>query len=423
MSPATDLSPKTIAGYLARSDRLRKACARALDVDIGSLAWRSLASWMWDKKSGWCSSTWNTYKSSVRYALRQAGEDRPDDADVKAATATLKQETEGSDKSSPQRTSATKAKKFPAADRLRVYAELTFSRSDRARELTDFLRAACATGLRPIEWRNATLVTPDDGFCVQLVVVNAKPGHDRTHGPIRTLRWRNLPIVTQRAIVRTIEIARSFASDDEYEAYRKHIQELLRKVSLRLWPERKSHFTLYSCRHAAIAAAKVIYSRAEVAALFGHATDDSCMSGYPRKQTKKKSKGGLDAATLLEIPVPDPDEVARVRRRADVKLARLETLADGVTPSEAPLAPTTAIASKSRKEPTLDPFPEPPRKNAALEEARKREGSTLWRGHSEKRKAEFDELDRSIDKTRDRASDQEPQNPRASRRTKKNFPP
>jgi hypothetical protein len=71
----TDLSPKTITEYGARCDRLRSACARALDVDIERLAWTPFVAWLFDQKPRWSANTWNMYKSSVRYALSRACDD------------------------------------------------------------------------------------------------------------------------------------------------------------------------------------------------------------------------------------------------------------------------------------------------------------------------------------------------------------
>jgi hypothetical protein len=231
---------------------------------------------------------------------------------------------------------------------------LTLSRSVEAAELADRIRATCASGLRPTEWRAASLVTPDEGFRVQLVVTNAKAGHGRTHGPTRTLRWKDLSIETEKAIERTLDIARSFSSDENYEAYRKRIQDLLHAVSLRLWPERKSHFALYSCRHAAIADAKSIYTRAEVAALFGHATDGSCMSGYPRKKGTSSKGGTVESLRASKVRAPRSKDEEKVGvERSSVHAALRSSMRWRISTrrntSAVSKTPSTPLLSKSVK--------------------------------------------------------------------------
>lgn len=397
-------STNTVSDYLARTDGLRSACARALQMKLEDLYWNPFVGWLIFKKPQWSSNTWALRKASVRCALELALEERPSDPDILAAQEALKLETAEGTKKNSTETSATKAKAFPTADRLRIFAALSLGRSTRARELKDWLRATCVAGLRPIEWRSAVLVPPERGYVAKMVVANAKAGNDRAHGELRTLRWRDLSRDTWEAISRTIAIAQTFSSDTEYNTYCRKLQELLHDYSHRLWPDRIEHFALYSCRHEAIASAKRIYAREEVAAIFGHATDDTCMSHYPRKKNGE-SRGGLD-----EVPIPDPDEVARVRLRADASLRRVAELADRDESSATQSAPNVD-RDAAQEEATLDPFPTPPLKDERLEQERKRFGAKMWLDYSKQSKLGFDALDRSIEKKRDRSREQEPEEP------------
>lgn len=165
---------QTISDYLATSNRLRAVCARAVGTDATALGWGQFVQWLIDQKPRWSSSTWWSRKAAVLCALRCAQDERPDDPEIPIARTALKHVTsEGADKST-KRTSAKKAKKFPLEDRQRIFAALKLGHSAKARDLIDMIRAGCAAGLRPVEWRDAQVVEPDCGYCFKLVVVNAK---------------------------------------------------------------------------------------------------------------------------------------------------------------------------------------------------------------------------------------------------------
>jgi hypothetical protein len=86
---------------------------------------------------------------------------------------------------------------------------------------------------------------------------------------------------------------------------------------------------LYTPRHEAAARWKAVYVNsattdeerlrglAIVAALLGHATDETATIHYGRP---RRGEGG---SSRFPVPVPDAAEVARVRRRMQMKLERL----------------------------------------------------------------------------------------------------
>lgn len=75
-----------------------------------------------------------------------------------------------------------------------------------------------------------------------------------------------------------------------------------------LWPRRVQHYVLYSTRHTFAAAAKIIFARAEVAALMGHAVDDTATKHYSRPPK------GSKRLPAIELPRPSVRDLARVRR-------------------------------------------------------------------------------------------------------------
>jgi hypothetical protein len=372
-----------------------------LGIDATALGWGQFIPWLIDQKPRWSSATWWSRKAAVLCALRSAQDERADDPEIPIARAALEHvSSEGADKST-RRTSARKAKKFPPEDRRRIFAALELGRSARARDLIDIIHAGCATGLRPVEWRDAQVVEPDCGYCFKLVVVNAKSENGRGHGPTRTLRWTSLSIETREATLRTIATAASFESDADYKQYRTRLQELLHYHSQRIWPNRELHYALYSCRHEAMAVAKRYYSREEVAALFGHATDASCVRNYPRK-TGGQSKGGSSSVRPIDLPVPDAEDVMHVRRRAEAKFERLNTLRENASRQS---TATIDTEGEAPIEPALEPFPEPPPKNMELEEAQRRAGAELYSAHKKALEAGLDDLDRLIARAREVAGD------------------
>ena len=101
------------------------------------------------------------------------------------------------------------------------------------------------------------------------------------------------------------------------------------QITKSLFPRRQKQPTLYTPRHEAAARWKAVYVNsattdeerlrglAIVAALLGHATDETATIHYGRP---RRGEGG---SSRFPVPVPDAAEVARVRRRMQMKLERL----------------------------------------------------------------------------------------------------
>lgn len=100
------------------------------------------------------------------------------------------------------------------------------------------------------------------------------------------------------------------------------------------------------------------------------------------------------------MPVPDAEDVMRVRRRAEAKFERLNTLRENDSPQS---AATIDTKGEAPIEPALEAFPEPPPKNMELEEAQRRAGAELYSAHKKALKAGLDDLDLSIAQGREKA--------------------
>ncbi|HEY8065130.1 MAG TPA: hypothetical protein VIF40_10455 [Methylosinus sp.] len=338
------VTAQTIATYVERAARLRARCAREISVEVAELTPLRFVHWLVEQKSNWSRSTWRSYKAAALYVLTH--EDRPlDEGD--GAIAILGAESQTGAVVRTKETSAMKAGRFRYQDRMRVYADLRLGRARYGRELIDFLRASCATGLRPLEWYAASLEIPEKGYNAKLVIHNAKTTNGRGNGARRTLRWRHLSPSMMRSIARTIGLARSFLSDDDYTKYYGRLQGCLQDVSRRLWPDKEQCYAIYCCRHEFIAQAKLVYAPAEVAALVGHHDDETAFTHYGRRD----STGVVD----IELPIPDEAEVAQVRRTVATQLEALSKLHerdDTPVTSRSPADPQTVAE--------FEPFPTPP---------------------------------------------------------------
>ena len=95
-----------------------------------------------------------------------------------------------------------------------------------------------------------------------------------------------------------------FLGMDEYDYFYNGCAIALYKACRQCWPRRKRHITLYSTRHQFSANAKSSgFSRAEIAAMMGHAVDITATIHYGRKQAGNEKVGIL----------PVEDEVSKIR--------------------------------------------------------------------------------------------------------------
>jgi len=298
----------------AYSLRVRQHIARIAKEDGVSrleIGPRRLAEWVVANRPYWSRATWRQYKAATCWALLHSREQfwplaMPEVSD--AAHAYLICEGQSDAKQKAAGTSSNKMKGVSEADLQTLFTYLTSSRSKSARMIAVLLVATCATGLRPSEWLLARSVEPEAGYVFKLVVRNAKATHGRAHGEFRTLRWREIDPRMRGALLEVCEICASILRADnnprgQYSTLLKSWSDELARVSRVLWCRRKRHITFYSARHQAAANFKSIYSDAEVAALMGHAVDDTAFKHYARAH-----KG-----SLVGLPIADADEVAKVR--------------------------------------------------------------------------------------------------------------
>lgn len=294
----TDQTKRT---YLRRARDLALACRRALRLSANqTLDYRQLVGWLANRRPRWSKRTWRQYKASVAYFLEE--EAKRGDGIAQEALELLMPLDSTPGQARTQQTSATKQKKLPAADLRALRQSLEQSGSAWASDLERWVEAGLLTGLRPAEWAQAQLMETAMGPA--LVVVNAKATNGRAHGPKRTLLLGGLTREERNTIQTHLERAHEWAQAGQYQRFYHGCSLALARIVRKRWPNRDSHITLYSLRHQFSANAKASgFTRLEIAAMMGHAVDDTAAVHYGRKRS------GFD---LVRIS-PDPADVARVK--------------------------------------------------------------------------------------------------------------
>lgn len=263
-----------------------------------------------EKLPAWRPSTWRFNRAALRFGLQADFGTSPGfDAVLEKLSVQASPK-----KTQPKRTSSAKAKRLSDKDRERVCALASLSSSPNAAKLRDYLRAGTLAGLRPVEWPSARLDRMTGGNGWRLTVQNAKytKGGDRAHGPTRTLLWKDLSNAEVATLVAWIRHARN----PGYVKLLDTLSNLMRRTSALLFSRRKRKPVLYSVRHEFSARAKAHYlapgrdmnaGLAAIAALMGHAVDDTATQHYGRP-------GKSDRGIKYNIPDPDPAEVELVRQ-------------------------------------------------------------------------------------------------------------
>lgn len=165
-----------------------------------------------------------------------------------------------------------------------------------------FIQATLYTGLRPCEWADAEFLislTFNDGEVLHdvLRVRNAKNTNQRSHGEYRHILLTDLSFEQKDLIAKHLLALKSSTNSSGVlitpSQYYERCRKLLYRIIKNLYPASKKHPSIYSCRHQFCADLKKAgYSRIEIAALMGHAVDDTAESHYGKKRVGSK-RGGL----------------------------------------------------------------------------------------------------------------------------------
>jgi hypothetical protein len=331
--PPNDTAParteRTAADYENRYRQLKRE-ARSHFREVPTL--ERFVYWLIEsKRPTWSASSWRQNRAAAVYGFeldRAANPDRS--ASIDAAIARLKGTPPAKRTNLAPRTSQQKAKRLLPDDLDRIIHRALAGRAPSAQALADMLNSSNITGLRPREWPTAEFRRSQvPGFAFELIVRNGKRDAVRAHGEFRTLRWAELNTETVATITNWIAQAREAESAGVYRTLLATLQTLMRDLTKNLFPRRQKRPTLYTPRHEAAARWKAAYvysavtdeeriqGLAMVAALLGHASDATATKHYGRPRR------GERGSSRFAVPAPDAAEVARVRRRMQMKLERL----------------------------------------------------------------------------------------------------
>lgn len=307
MSTHTKIT-KTVATqqkYRQRTFELARRCRTELQVLSGqTLDYRQMVGWLVNLKQGLSRPTWRQYKASVVYFLEQEILKKNDAIAQEALDFLLPIDAQGCVKKT-RKTSGSKMKKFPLKD----FAKLTHYLDEHPHlwhhPVKRWLIATLLTGLRPSEWATAALSFHDQFQENVLLVQNAKNTNGRAHGPTRHILLGKLSQEERDIIHNHVQRCQEWETSGQFSHYYKACAVKLSQAVRSLWPNRIERLTLYSARHQFAADAKASgLLREEIAALMGHAVDDTATIHYGKKTA---------GAQLIRVR-PDPQEVILVRK-------------------------------------------------------------------------------------------------------------
>jgi hypothetical protein len=314
---STTIDPKTEQSYRVRASQLVLAAGHKAGGRAQSPA--GLASYLLGRRAGLAAPSWRQYRAALVFTMNEAAVRCPEGAaDFASAIAMLQNATPVKPDQQPTlRTSQQKQKNVNDCVFERVVHGILATSSPNAETLVDHQVATVISAVRSSEWPTAEFNRcAVDRFAWELTIVNGKNSNGRAHGHIRTLRWTWLADEHVARITAWIATAKKAESEGGYDTLLDTLEALMRRVTKRLFhPRRKKFPKLSSARHMAAARWKhqyvasaqneeeKLHGLAIVAALMGHANDETATRHYARA-----SKG------TFPIPTADPSEVARIRR-------------------------------------------------------------------------------------------------------------
>lgn len=310
------MTSATASAYLARAQNLLAAATRANGNQPPSPI--EIVDWFLSSHDRWAPSTIRQYRSALRYFFgvliyqnsERAEKIQPALNRLQEVVVAPSNELSHGERARPRPsakknrlTSATKRRtlNLSQAQALdQAFAGLRHWYAPLARAMT---RLSQEFGLRPIEWTQAWLKG------ATLVVTNAKCTNNRGNGAIRTLdlsAYKPAVLAEIQGLLDAIDAALAVrgASWGKIHA---GIQRAVRAASIQtgIVALRIKPACPYTARHVAAARLKASFDRSTVAAMLGHATDETAMQHYARAYSARGWK-------RIRMTVA-ADAVARVR--------------------------------------------------------------------------------------------------------------
>lgn len=318
----TTKTAETCAEYLKRTQQLFNRYSKVSAKNSAEVSLDGFILWLIELKPTIKADTWKTYKSSVVYFLESK-------AEIVLAKKLLQITSAGCKKTSKNilLTSSQKRKYITKVEQDKIEKYLKNEKeSFWSKPTLAIFKAIIITGMRPIELKTATIIeqgeeNPTNLPTPILRIKNAKNTNGRSHGSHRHL---GLAEVSSDDLI-YLKIALAYTSEssstgligpkgerEDWNSYYKKLRDNFYRVINKLYPNPKKRITFYSCRHQFIANLKATgYQLAEIAAITGHATDETASEHYGKKKNGRRSPG-LPAACqeevgkIIEIYSPHP---------------------------------------------------------------------------------------------------------------------
>ncbi|MDR5809101.1 site-specific integrase [Caballeronia sp. LZ019] len=215
-------------------------------------------------------------------------------------------------------TSSRKRKGVPKRDYDALIAKLSnpAKGGDYSRRAALWLKAAVSTGLRPCEWREASLSVDGE----ELIVKNAKATNGRGTGLSRSVPVHPDDLEVVRAHLESLNAL--LATRLTFAQVHECCAGALRRACRSLWPnDSKRRYALYSARHQFAANAKAVKSQEEVAELLGHHSVRTARRHYARRRSAwaqfREAAKSMTKPGAAPVPAnPEPiDDVRPFRPR------------------------------------------------------------------------------------------------------------
>jgi hypothetical protein len=298
-------------------EQASEACGRELALPIDA---PMIAEFAVQQKPNLRPSTWRQYRAALKFTFEKHQCFEIEFALQKLAAADVL--APGCRNRSEPRTSAQKLRRLDLGDLgvLKSHAEREGARrcpdgTERTGVFTiRWLLLGSILGLRPCEWCWAEL-RGDKGQWA-LVVQNAKSTNARGFAEPRILNLDAFPVGLVSAIGTFIREFQRSVIEKGYKHLHGRCAKWLYRAYRFKFPKRLQHIALYTPRHEAAARWKRFYNHCEVAALLGHAADNSAGRHYqPRRAGSRRQK--FDKL----LPRPAEHLVSKVRITGKARFA------------------------------------------------------------------------------------------------------
>lgn len=272
------ISESTKKQYLNKVEQIIKRITREKNTQI--IDEYELAMWLIDNAHLINKSTFRLYKSAILFYLYEYINTRKS---IEAANYLMLHNSDRSYKKS-QLTSSKKSKKIKQDDLSRLIEFLDKKQSKWDIYIKHWILSGILCGLRPVEWRNSSIITHTDGN-IALRVKNAKNSNGRANGDYRIILLDGLTEDELNIIKNQLYFVSSFNFNGGYDKFYNDCSARLNYINKLLFGNRKKNITLYSARHQFSANAKFSNcTKSEIAALMGHAVDETATVHYGKKR-------------------------------------------------------------------------------------------------------------------------------------------